>query len=182
MAIKMTTPLKRTISAEEAMTLLKEGQPLTDLYVEGELKIETDQNWDREVTIENCILENFSGCSTLFNKQIKLINCNLKTCQFIFTYFAGGLTIDNCIFNDYLDFQAGGHNKKGNSVVITNNVFNGFVNFFDCWYESEVTISNNIFNKGTNLLGAPINIKVKFDIEPIITGNRGQLNLDNEGY
>ena len=179
---KMTTPPKHTISSADAMTLLNEGRPLTNLYVEGELKIETSDPWDKEITIENCVIENFSGSSTLFIKQIKLKNSNFKTCQFIFTYFVGGLTIDNCIFNDYLNFQAGGHNKTGNSVIITNNIFNDFVNFFDCWYENEVTISNNKFHKGTNLLGEPLNMPVTFDKEPIIKNNIGQLDLDNEGY
>jgi len=92
---QMTSPPKHTISSEDAMTLLNEGRPLTDLYVEGELKIETNDPWDKEIIIENCVIESFSGSSTLFIKQIKLKNCNFKTCQFIFTYFAGGLTIDN---------------------------------------------------------------------------------------
>lgn len=178
----MITPPKHTISSDDAMKLLNEGQPLAGLHIAGELKIETSDTWDKEITIENCVIENFSGSSTLFVNQIKLTSCNFKRCQFIFSYFAGGLTIDNCIFDDYLDFQAGGHNMLGNSVVITNNVFNGFVNFFDCWYESEVIISNNKFHKGTNLLGAPLNISVTFDKEPIIIGNIGQLDLNSEGY
>jgi hypothetical protein len=89
--------------------------------------------------------------------------------------------MDNCTFDDYLDFQAGGHNKSGNPVILTNNNFKDFVNFFDCWYENEVTISNNKFHKGTNLLGKPHNIPVTFDKEAIIKDNIGQLDLDNEG-
>jgi hypothetical protein len=79
-----------------------------------------------------------------------------------------------------LDFQAGGHNKQGNPLVITNNDFKEFVNFFDCWYENEVAIINNKFHKGTNLLGKPFDIPVRFDIQPDIRNNTGQLNLDNE--
>lgn len=101
--------------------------------------------------------------------------------SFVFTYFLGGLTIDNCIFYNYLDFQAGGHNKIGNPVIIINNDFKDFVNFFDCWYENEVTISNNKFHKGTNLLGQPFNIPVTFDKNPIVISNIGQLDLDTEG-
>lgn len=130
--------------------------------------------------ISLCI-EYFSGSVTQFDKPVRLINCNFKKCQFIFTYFLGGLTIYNCTFDNYLEFQAGGHNKTGNPVIITNNSFKGFVNFFDCWYENEVTISNNEFHKGTNLLGRPHNIPVTFDIEPIITNNIGQLDVNNEG-
>lgn len=177
----MTTRPKYNISTEKAADLLKDGQPLIDFYVEGELKIETNETWDKEVIFENCIVEYFSGSVTQFNKSVRLTNCYFKRCQFIFTYFLGGLTIDHCNFDKYLDFQAGGHNKLGNSVIITNNNFKGFVNFCDCWYENKVIIHNNKFHKGTNLLGKPHNILVTFDIEPIIKDNSGQLDLDIEG-
>jgi hypothetical protein len=154
---------------------------LIDIYVDGELKIETFDTWDKEVVFENCIVEYFSGSATQFDKPVRFINCHFKKCQFAFTYFLGGLTIDNCAFDNYLDFQAGGHNKTGNPVIITNNDFKDFVNFFDCWYENEVTISNNQFHKGTNLLSKLYNIPVTFDIEPIIKDNIGQLDLDSEG-
>ena len=110
-----------------------------------------------------------------------MVNCHFKKCQFVFTYFLGGLTIDNCTFDNYLDFQAGGHNKTRYPITITNNFFKDFLNFCDCWYEDEVTITNNCFQKGTNLLGKPHNIPVTFDKEPFITDNSGKLDLNNEG-
>lgn len=177
----MTIHPKHNITSERATDLLNDGRPLIDVYVNGELKIETNGHWDKEVVFENCIIEQFSGSTTQFDKSVRLTNCQFKNCQFVSTYFFGGLIIDNCNFDNYLDFQAGGHNKAGNSICITNSIFYGFVNFFDCWYENEMTISNNIFHKGTNLLGKPHNIPVSFDIEPIIKNNVGLLNLDNEG-
>ena len=177
----MTTKPKHNITTERATDLLKNGQSLTDSYINGELRIETNENWDKEVVFENCIVEYFSGSVTQFDKPVRLINCHFKKCQFVFTYFLGGLTIDNCTFDNYLDFQAGGHNKTGNSVIITNNDFREFVNFADCWYENEVTIRNNKFHKGTNILGRPLNIPVTFDKEAIIVDNIGQIDLDNEG-
>ncbi len=139
---------KHNISSERGADLLKDGRPLLDIYVDGELKIETNEIWDNEVAIKNCVIEHFSGSVTQFTKPVKLINCHFKKCQFTFTYFLGGLTIDNCIFDSYLDFQAGGHNKPGNPVIITNNDFADFVNFFDCWYENEVTSKNHTFLEG----------------------------------
>ena len=177
----MATLPRHNITKERATDLLEEGKPLKDVYIQGELKIELSDSWDKEVLFENCILEYFSGSVTQFKKPVKLINCRFKRCQFVFTYFLGGLTIDNCTFDNYLDFQAGGHNKAGNSIIITNNNFVNFVNFFDCWYEGEVTILNNKFHSGTNLLGEPHDIPVTFDIDPIIKDNIGQLNADNEG-
>jgi hypothetical protein len=169
------------MASERATDLLKDGHPLIDFFVDGELKIETNESWDKVVVFENCVIEYFSGSVTQFDKPVRLLNCHFKKCQFVFTYFLGGLTIYNCTFENYLDFQAGGHNKTGNPVIITNNDFKGFVNFFDCWYENEVTISNNRFHKGTNLLGKPHNIPVKFDIPAIIKDNFGQLDLNYEG-
>ena len=177
----MRTLSRHNISTERATNLLKIGQPLTDYCVDGEIKIETNETWKEEVIIENCIIEYFSGSVTQFSRPVKLINCHFKKCQFVFTYFFGGLTIDNCTFDNYLDFQAGGHNKTGNSVTIIKNNFADFVNFFDCWYEDEITICDNNFKKGTNLLGKPFNIPVTFEIKPIIKDNLGQMDFDNEG-
>lgn len=154
---------------------------MVDGYIGGEIKIETTENWEKEVVFENCVIEYFSGSVTPFEKPVRLINCHFKKCQFVFAYFLGGLTIDNCVFDDYLDFQAGGHNKVGKLVIITNNQFSGFVNFFDCWYESEVIVRDNNFLSGTNLLGRPFNIPVTFDVAPVIENNQGQLDLDTEG-
>lgn len=177
----MTIQPKHNISSERAIDLLTDGLPLTDIYIDGELTIEAHDFWNNEFVFDNCTIEYFSGTATQFNKPVKLTNCYFKKCQFAFTYFLGGLIIDNCTFDNYLDFQAGGHNRAGNPVIITNNNFKDFVNFFDCWYESEVIISNNKFWKGTNILGKPNNIPVTFDIGPSITGNIGQLDLDKEG-
>ena len=172
---------KQNISAKKATALLKDGSKLFDLCIEGELKIESTEKWNKQLVIENCLIEYFSGSVTQFEKQVQFINCNFKNCQFVFTYFLGGLTIENCTFDNYLDFQAGGHNQKGNSIIIANNDFKGFVNFFDCIYEDDVIIENNKFQKGTNLLGKPFNIPVTFNIKPFIEKNVGQLDANDEG-
>jgi hypothetical protein len=169
------------ISTEMVTDLLERSQPLRNIHVDGELIIEITDNWDKEIVFESCIIEYFSSSVTHFNKPVRLINCHFKKCQFVGTYFLGGLTIDNCTFDKYLDFQSGGHNKIGNPIIITNNNFKDFVNFFDCWYENEVTICNNNFQRGTNLLGKPFNIPVTFEIDPIIKDNLGQLDYNNEG-
>jgi len=177
----MTVQPKLSISREQANILLTEAQPLMNCSVSGELRIEANDAWKKEVILDACVFEYFSGSAIQFEKPVRLINCHFKRCQFTFSYFLGGLTIDNCTFDDYLDFQAGGHNKAGNPIIITNNQFAGFVNFFDCWYESEIIIISNSFQKGTNLLGKPFNIPVTFDVAPIVEKNIGRLNLDSEG-
>ncbi len=143
--------------------------------------LETADSWKKKVLFENCFIESFSAIGQRFEKQVTLKNCHFRECQFTFAYFFGGLIIDNCTFQNCLDFQAGGHNKTGNPIKMTNNNFGGFMNFFDCWYENEVEIMNNKFHKGTNLLGIVHGILVSFDIEPVIKDNVGQLDFDNEG-
>ena len=177
----MTTQPQNNISVERAIDFLNDEQPLINFYIGGEIKIETIETWDKEVVIKNCIIEHFSGSATQFEKPVKLINSHFKKCEFISTYFLGGLTIENCTFDSYLDFQTGGHNKNKTAITIINNDFLDFVNFFDCWYKNEVTICNNNFHRGTNLLGSPHNIPVTFESDPTINNNIGQLNLNNEG-
>jgi hypothetical protein len=177
----MTAQPKHNISIERATDTINEGLPLVDLYIDGAIELATASKWGQEVVIENCIVENLVAVGTEFTKPVRLVNSYFKNCNFYGAYFTKGLIIDNCTFDSYLDFQSGGHNKPGNPVIITNNNFKAFVNFFDCWYEGEVTISKNKFHKGTNVLGKPNNISVTFDVEPTITENSGQINFDHEG-
>jgi len=166
------------ISSERATDLLTEGKPLSDLFIEGEVKIEISDVWDKDVVIENCIIENFFGSVTQFKKPVKFQNSKFLNCQFVFTYFLGGLIIENCTFENYLDFQAGGHNQLGSSVIIKNNEFQDFVNFFDCWYEGPVIITDNNFQKGTNLMSKEQ--LLTFDVPPQVSNNQGSLNIESE--
>jgi hypothetical protein len=166
------------ISAERAIDLLGNGLPLVDSYVEGEIKIIGDNNWNKELTIENCVIEYFEGSDSQFKKPIRFINTHFKDCRFIFSYFLQGLAFENCVFDKYLDFQAGGHNQAGYPVLIKNNTFFDFVNFFDCWYNGEIVIRDNKFLKGTNIESQKQYIS--FDIVPQIFNNTGQTNIEAE--
>lgn len=83
-----------------------------------------------EIVIENCIIENFLILSCWFQK---------------------GLIFKNNHILNFIDYQMGGHNKS--PIIITGNIFNEFVNFFDCHFENDLEIQSNIFFKGTNLFG-----------------------------
>ena len=63
---------KQNISTERAADLLKDRQPLTNMYIDGELKIETDKKWDKEVVLEESIVEYFSGSITHFEKSVSI--------------------------------------------------------------------------------------------------------------
>jgi len=174
----MTTKPKHNISSDKATDLLNAGQPLSNFYISGELVIEITGTWDKEIVIENCVVEYFSGSVTEFEKSVRLINSQFKKCQFLYTYFIGGLTIENCIFDSYLDFQAGGHNKPENKISISNNNFADFVNFFDCWYTGQISLTNNNFYKGTNVESKKQ--LITFDFQPTIENNTGKINVESE--
>lgn len=165
-------------SANEAKKNLISGAPLRDLSITGLLIIEPDEPWEKVVIIENCIIENFNCIMVVFKKQVTIRNSHVKAASFHFCYFTGGLIIENCVFDEYLDFNAGGHNLKGNLVTFNNNHFFGFVNFFDCWYNGEIVVKNNVFEKGTNILSK--NLCVSFDIPIIIHDNLGELDIESE--
>jgi hypothetical protein len=175
------TPLpSHRISAEEAIALLRAGQPLQGCGIRGKLELPPGETWPQEIRLENCVVEHLGCLSVNFSKPVELLNCRFASCQFTFSYFLGGLTIDSCYFDDYLDFQAGGHNQGGAPVRIVNSRFAAFVNFFDCQYESAVIITDNHFLGGTNLLGKPHNIPVTFEVTPLLARNSGQLDVDGE--
>lgn len=166
------------ISAVEAKRIMDQGIPLTDSIIREVLMIESGSEWNKKITIENCIIENLSCIMVQFHKHLTIRNSYIKNASFNFSYFIGGLTIDNCIFDEYLNFEAGGHNNLGNFVMIKGNHFRSFVNFFDCWFTGEVSIDNNIFENGTNILSK--NQLVSFDIPFQIENNVGDLNVESE--
>ena len=174
----MTTQPRHTISIEMASEIINDGLPLVDFYIDGKLNLAISFNWEKEVIIENCIVEDFVAVGTEFEKMVKLVNSHFMNCNFNGSYFKKGLIIDNCIFDNYLDFQAGGHNKIGNPVILTNNNFKDFVNFFDCWYTGEISVCGNKFNKGTNIESKEL--LITFDIPPLIENNIGTTNFEKE--
>jgi len=169
------------ITAERAKDLLVDNNPLVDFYISGNLDITDFDICEKQIYIENCIVDNFTAMSVQFLSKVELINSEFKNCIFTFAYFTEGLKIQNCIFQKYLDFQCGGHNKKDNFIEITNSIFQGFVNFFDCIYEGPVKIKDNDFMEGTNFLAKNIACPVSFEIKPITVNNKGKLDIENEG-
>ena len=84
----MSIQPKHNITAERAIDLLNDGLPLTDVYVDGELKIEINEIWDKEVVFENCIFEYFSGSVTQFGKPVRITNCHFKNNSFSLIFLA----------------------------------------------------------------------------------------------
>ncbi|RSK46093.1 hypothetical protein [Hymenobacter perfusus] len=169
------------ISGDDAIRLLQAGKPVQGYRIVGVLASYTNGHLDYAVRIENCWVEELRGAAEEYQRPVQLINSHFVQCDFAFAHFPQGLTIVGCTFENYLEFQAGGHNQPGFPVQLQNNIFKGFVNFFDCWYKAEVLVEGNIFHQGTNLLGAPQGYSVQFDAPSTIQHNVGNLERNDEG-
>jgi hypothetical protein len=178
----MDSSSKITITAEETLVLIKAGENICNRSITGTLRFEMDE-FHASIVLENCEVESLFAASASFYKPVRFINCQfINKCDFAFCYFLSGLEIKNSVFNSYLDFQCGGHNKPPTSFLIVGTEFNDFVNFFDCQYDGPVIITGNIFEQGTNLLGNQNKpYAVLFNDVVTIEANKGILNFDNEG-
>jgi hypothetical protein len=168
----------QTISAKEAGELIVRGEPLVNCRVEGTLDLYAlESKLEGRVVIKNCVLDKLDSPSVEFKHAVELRGSHFRACCFDSAYFLAGLTIDSCVFERQVDFEAGGHNKA--VISITNSEFREFANFFDCWFQGDVIIMNNDFMKGTNLLGNKGKAYgVSFDVEPRIGNNKGTIDID----
>ena len=171
------------ISAETAIGLILAGKPLNNYYIRDTLDLyKHEGKIVSDVIIEDCEFEKLASYSVEYRHPVRLSRCLFHDNSFNYAYFLAGLTIDHCVFETYLDFESGGHNQYNKLFTITNSTFHEFVNFFDCWFQSGVIISNNDFRKGTNLLGNRDQpYSVQFDIVPVVENNVGEMDLDGEG-
>ncbi|NVO83815.1 hypothetical protein [Hymenobacter terrestris] len=168
------------LSGREALSLLQTGKPVCGHHIVGRLLLPVYDTCAWPVTIENCWLDEVEASGVSFKAPVHLLNSHINKCAFTQAHFLQGLQIENCVFDDYLDFSSGGHNQPGFLVCLQRNVFHRFVNFFDCWYRAEVRIEHNDFRGETNLLSSADNYTT-FDVEPLIQDNTGNLHRVDEG-
>jgi len=173
----MTNRSLSNISHHQAKAFLDNGSSLRNYSISGVLEIDAGQDWNKEVVIENCIVENLRCLMVYFQKKVTIKDCYLKNASFNFSYFIGGLVIERCIFNNYLDFEAGGHNDSG-SIILRGNQFKGFVNFCDCWFTNEVYVERNVFEKGTNISSKDQLISCDMPMQVVL--NSGDLSIESE--
>jgi len=167
------------ITSKEALKILDSTLPLMNSTVEGVIELPAGEDWSKPFTIENCTIQKLNCIMVQFHNRVTIKNSYLRHASFNFSYFLGGLTIEGCVFDEYLDFEAGGHNSVGNKIIISDNQFNGFVNFFDCWFTGEISFYNNTFGSGTNILSKEQ--LISFDIPVLIENNVGNLGIESEG-
>jgi hypothetical protein len=163
-----------SISSATGMDMINSGFPLVDAYIQGELKFDSGNKCNKMLVFRNCIIEYIEAIMVEFTEKVEFTNCHFKNAQFIFSYFCKGFIIENCSFDRDLDLSSGGHNEIGHPVLINNNSFSGFVNFFDCQFTGQISVTGNRFLSGTNISAK--NQLLTFDFPAIIENNTGKLD------
>lgn len=132
---------------------------------------------NQEICITDCVINvlNFNFCN--LKNLVTIKNCIINTFQINSCWFENGLKFTNNVVKNDIDYQMGGHNKD--IIIITNNIFCGFFDFFDCHFENEIRIERNVFVKGSNIKG---NLKTgyhnTFEKKLIDIDNVGKLDID----
>jgi hypothetical protein len=101
--------------------------------------------------IFNQILNRLELGFNVYLSEVVIENCLIENIQIHSAWFKKGFIFRNNIIKCNIDYQMGGHNFA--PIIMENNIFMGFFNFFDCHFEGKVIVRNNIFQKGANLLG-----------------------------
>jgi len=129
----------------------------------------------------NCIVDTIDLLGVFELKvHLSIESCVINNFQIHSCWFVNGLLLKNSIITNNVDYQMGGHNA--NPIVIDGNIFSGFLNFFDCQFESVVELKNNIFKKGTNLLGNKgEGFENRFTNGWVVEKNVGKIDINEVG-
>ena len=169
---------KNPMNAEAVIQSFCDARPIRNKNITDRIALKPDL-FSGVVKCRGVRFASFAATFTFFDEPVTFENCQFVHLDFYATYFLKGLTITDCIVNDRLTFQSGGHNYKELSITITNTRFDSFVDFEDCWFTGPFTLQNVIFAQGTNLLGNQNNpMAVSFDFEPKITDVEGKLDVN----
>lgn len=140
----------------------------------------SDLGNSKSIHIRNSIINSLNFDFFEFNFEIVIENCIINNFSIHSCWFVKGLTFRCNHVMNYVDYQMGGHNEV--PVIISENIFHGFVSFFDCHFENQLVLENNLFIKGSNLLGNKdegfANI---FNSVVVIDNNIGNVDLDGFG-
>jgi len=139
---------------------------------------EKDNEAKSVVDLEGLVLETVDF-NFQFDVRVPVVikKCIIKAFLVNTGWFKKGLIIDSCIFLNDIEYQMGGHNEK--EIAITNNVFCGFFDFFDCHFENDVIVKSNNFIMGTNLMGNKgTGYYNSFENKIIVENNLGKTDVD----
>jgi hypothetical protein len=128
-----------------------------------------------EIHFDHCRIEGINASCLGLGKKVVLNNCTVNYLCFYSTYFLEGFEMRNCILKDEVTFSCGVHNLFPNYFIIDGCIFEGFVDFFDIYFEGTALITNNKFFKGTNLELYAKSVKKGAELK--IANNEGDLKL-----
>jgi hypothetical protein len=177
----------RRFSKDEVLERLRRGKVVRNAVIAEslDLRVLCQKGYKIQLPIRfvGCHLRGLEASRLGFHERIFLKGCTIQSAENAFdsSWFVAGLGVEKCTFESAVSFQCGGHNQQGTEVVLVDNTFKGFVNFFDCWFEGPVEVRGCRFKGGTNLLGNQGKpFQVTFDVPPILEDNLGDLNVDRE--
>ena len=134
---------------------------------------------DREcegLKLEHCLIHELDLTAVTFADKVTICNCIIDKLVLHCTWFTAGLEFTGNVVISDIDYQMGGHNNE--EILISNNIFHGFIDFFDCHFENKLSVENNIFMRGTDLL---LRENKGFDNYfhggVVLTDNIGELNV-----
>ncbi len=164
--------------------LLEEQHTLIDRHLSELLDfnvLERRGGLGAPVILKNCHIDNLSALGIDFLHPVELAHCRVRKASFFGSHFLGGLSIRCCTFDSRVDFELGGFNDPDCTILIEDCVFEGFANFFDCWFRGPVIVRNTRFERGTNLMGVQgMPGEVKFEVRPVMENVAGRLNAAHE--
>ena len=121
--------------------------------------------------IHDAIIDNLDLRFLEYKYEVIVDNCRIKTLGVHSAWFEAGMKLTNCIIENQVQYEMGGHNDK--PIIIENNVFHEIFVFFDCWFTGDLQVRNNRFMSGCTLWNTT-NI---FDGGVIVTGNHGKMDI-----
>ena len=86
--------------------------------------------------ISNSIINSLCFPAFEIGAKVVIENCNIGTLMINNTWFEAGLVLRNTIVKSRIEYEAGGHNKS--PIIIENNIFEEYFNFFDCQFKEQV--------------------------------------------
>ena len=127
--------------------------------------------------LEHCVIHTLDLSTIEFHGKVTIRNCIIDKLNLHCTWFAAGLEFTGNVVISDIDYQMGGHNNNNEVMIISDNIFHGFFDFFDCHFEERLTVENNIFLKGTDLLTRENKgFDNYFNGGVVLSDNIGQLN------
>ncbi len=169
--------MKPEIESIKSIEILKKYYKIENITIKNDLFLTPllDENGIciNDILIENCTFNNNFGAPTgILHGRLSIKNCETKGDFILFGIFTHKvITIDNCLCRGNSQLCGGGFY---NGIILTNNVFEQFVDFGDQDIRGQATIINNQFKAGTNLMhpkGGPSG--AHFDVPPYLEGNTG---------